>query len=107
MINIWREHSYSIILLLLIFVLSLIIMPVLHNASSDEFIRVTIDDGDSLWLLSEKYEKVHKLSTTEFIRWVKKHNGIAGDQIYTGDVIVIPVTRELDNTQELVSSDFK
>jgi LysM repeat protein len=73
---------------------------------TEQYIEVTIIEGDSLWGIAQKYKEEHNLTESEFVSWVKKYNGLANDTIYAGEQIIIPIDVNqihLDNYQELAS----
>ncbi|MBQ6230060.1 MAG: hypothetical protein IJJ74_02965 [Eubacterium sp.] len=71
------------------------------NASSDNkasasttkhkyYTSISIEDGDSLWSIAEKYAAPESGSYSDFISEVKQINDLHGDQIEYGCSIVIP-----------------
>ncbi|WP_449622129.1 cell division suppressor protein YneA [Robertmurraya sp. Marseille-Q9965] len=88
--KIWNRYSYAIILILLSFSLALIFAQKSESTINEEFISITVEEGDSLWELSKAYADDHQLSSKQFINWVKKTNEI-DDNINVGDSIIIPV----------------
>lgn len=104
--KLWRNYSYSIILVVLSFVASIIIKTNLTTTDSDQYMTITIQDGESLWEISQKYEEQHGLSKEEFFKWVEKHNGVSRDYIVAGKDLVLPIENEpiaIDDVQELAS----
>ena len=51
---------------------------------------ISIEDGDSLWTIAEKYAAPESGSYNDFIDEVKQINDLHGDQIEYGCSIVIP-----------------
>lgn len=104
--KIWRNYSYSIILVVLSLVASIIIKTNLTPTDADQYMTITIKDGESLWEISQKYEEQHGLSREEFFKWVEKHNGVSRDYIVAGKDLVVPIKSEpiaIDEVQELAS----
>jgi cell division protein YceG involved in septum cleavage len=104
--KLWRNYSYSIILVVLSLVASIIIKTNLTSTDTDQYMTITIQDGESLWEISQKYEEQHGLSKEEFFKWVEKHNGVSRDYIVAGKDLVLPIENELiaiDDVQELAS----
>ena len=104
--KLWRNYSYSIILVFLSLVASIIIKTNLTSTDTDQYMTITIQDGESLWEISQKYEEQHGLSKEEFFKWVEKHNGVSRDYIVAGKDLVLPIENELiaiDDVQELAS----
>ncbi|MED3552075.1 cell division suppressor protein YneA [Cytobacillus praedii] len=105
--KLWNQYSYAIILVVLSLVTSFILM--IHNSVSGEdgLMKITVNEGDSLWQLAEELSDEHMLSAKEFVQWVERHNGISGDRIYPGDELVIPIALEKGNGTEVASSQSK
>lgn len=88
--KIWNRYSYAILLILLSFSLAFVFAQKSQTNINEEFISITVKEGDSLWELSKVYADEHQLSSKQFINWVKKTNEI-DDTINAGDSIIIPV----------------
>ena len=104
--KLWRNYSYSIILVVLSFVASIIIKTNLTPTDTDQYMTITIKNGESLWEISQKYEEQHALSKEEFFKWVEKHNGVSRDYIVAGKDLVLPIINDpitIDDVQELAS----
>ena len=104
--KLWRNYSYSIILVVLSLVASIIIKTNLTPTDVDQYMTITVEDGESLWEISQKYEEQHGLSKEEFFKWVEKHNGVSRDYIVAGKDLVVPIKSEpiaIDEVQELAS----
>ena len=104
--KLWRNYSYSIILVVLSLVASIIIKTNLTPTDTNQYMTITIKDGESLWQISQKYEEQHGLSNEEFFKWVEKHNGVSRDYIVAGKDLVLPIKSEpiaIDGVQELAS----
>ena len=101
--KLWNQYSYAITLILLSCTLALVLL--LKHQSDDQYLKVTVSEGDTLWKISNQFEGQHSLSNKEFISWVKKHNENIEDQIYPGEKIVIPVSKQDSyTTTELASA---
>ena len=104
--KLWRNYSYSIILGFLSLVSLLIIKIDVTPTEIDQYMTITIKDGESLWEISQKYEEQHGLSREEFFKWVEKHNEVSRDYIVAGKDLVVPIKSEpiaIDEVQELAS----
>ena len=101
--QLWNQYSYAITLIILSFALAFILL--LKHQSNEQYVKVTVAEGDTLWKISDQYEGQHTLSNKEFVSWVKKHNENIKDQIFPGEEILIPVSKtESSNTTELASA---
>lgn len=102
--KLWKNYSYAIILILLTMFATLIIK--LNLPAAHPYMTITIQDGESLWEISQKYEDRHGLSELQFIEWVEKKNGISRDYIMAGKDLMLPITNEPiedNNTTNLAS----
>lgn len=87
--KLWERYSYVIILIAISYAA---IFTVIHKLDkTDEFINVTVQQGESLWEIADKFSDRHTMSNAEFVSWVKAENGIEEDAIHPGDSLVIPV----------------
>lgn len=105
--KLWNQYSYAIILVVLSLLTSFILM--VHNGVSEEdgLLKITVNEGDSLWQLAEEFSDEHMLSSKEFVQWVERNNGITGDRIYPGDELILPIALEKGNGTEVASSQSK
>lgn len=58
--KLWKNYSYAIILVTLTMIAAIIIKFNLPN--THQYLTITIQDGESLWEISQKYEEQHGLS---------------------------------------------
>ncbi|NRD79058.1 LysM peptidoglycan-binding domain-containing protein [Bacillus sp. BRMEA1] len=101
--KLWNQYSYAIILVLLSCSFA-IILAVQNSANAqDKYVKVTVSQGDSLWKIAQQYSDQLSISNAEFVSWVKEHNSNIDDQIYPGDVITIPVSKDNSETPLLAS----
>ena len=99
--KLWQQYSF----ILIFFAISCSSVLVLGSTlnKSEDYIKVTVKDGESVWKLAEKFADNHSLSPNEFVKWVEKENGISGGVIHPGDQLVIPVTVQNDSQNELTA----
>jgi len=90
--KLWNQYSYAITLIILSCTLAFVLL--LKHHSDEQYVKVTISEGDTLWKISDQFEGQHSLSNKGFVSWVKKHNENIKDQIYPGEQIVIPVSKK-------------
>lgn len=89
--KLWKNYSYVIIFISLSILLTFIWAN--HpTTNADEYVTITINEGDTLWSIGEKFAEEHGLTIDEFINWVKRTNQI-DVMIYVGETIVIPIKK--------------
>ncbi|WP_066369807.1 cell division suppressor protein YneA [Neobacillus fumarioli] len=101
--KLWKHYSYAIILMGLSCSFAIVLSLQSFLQSQDKYMKVTISQGDSLWKIAQQYSDRLSISNEEFVNWVKRHNYNAGDTIYPGDVIMIPVTKESPAAEQFAS----
>lgn len=102
--KILNQYSYAIFLIILSCSLAFLLSLRFDSPEEEEFIKITVTEGDSLWKISTQYADLHSLSSNDFISWVKQHNNIDSDQIFPGDEIIIPVNHDASFPTELASA---
>ena len=96
----WRNYSYTIILLVFS-LLAILFVKINLSASQDSYMTITVAEGESLLTISEKYEDEHGLSKGQFVKWVETHNGISGDYIFAGENLIIPIKMNSNGSIEV------
>jgi cell division protein YceG involved in septum cleavage len=102
--KIWKQYSYAIFLIILSCALALIMSLRVQTMENDEYLSVTVSEGDSLWKISTQFSEQHSLSHKEFVNWVKQRNNIEGDRIFPGEEIIIPINQKASQLTELASA---
>ncbi|QED47639.1 cell division suppressor protein YneA [Cytobacillus dafuensis] len=104
--KLWNLYSYAIILFVLSFITALILIVQLGGPGKSEYIKITVNEGDSLWQIAEDFSDEHTLTVKEFVVWVEQNNGISSGRIFPGDELVIPVVQDnsVRKQTELASS---
>ncbi|MGJ7912597.1 cell division suppressor protein YneA [Neobacillus sp. LXY-1] len=97
--KLWSKYSFTIILVILSCSLAFILSVKNQTIDQDKYVKVTVSEGDSLWKISKQYSGLHSLSNEEFVNWVKKHNENIGEEIYPGEKIMIPVSKDETTNQ--------
>lgn len=72
-----------------------------YPSSADEYVKITVSEGDTLWNISDEYSEYHHLSKDKFIKWVERYNGISGERIHSGDQLLIPVRNSAFEINEI------
>jgi LysM repeat protein len=102
--TLWNHYSYAIVLILLSLVIAFCISLRFNTFHHNQFVTVTVSEGDSLWKIAEDYSEDQSLSKKEFVNWVKTHNQIEEDKIFPGEKIVIPVSSKEQTSNEYASA---
>jgi LysM repeat protein len=75
---------------------------------NENYITVTVQEGESLWGIADALSAEHNLTKHEFIAWVEKENGIKNGLIYPGDKLVVPImTLDPDSTTFVAGIDVE
>ena len=97
--KIWDNYSYAIILIAVSFIFTFVFAGEIFSAD-EEYIMVTVNEGESLWKIAEELSDEHDFSKREFIAWVEKENSISDGRIYAGEQLVVPIMPEaIDSNQ--------
>lgn len=90
--KIWEKHSYTIILLGLSLIFTMILAKEPANINEEDYVAIKIEEGETLTSIFNEYREELHLSSEEFIAWVKEANGV-DDFIYAGETLIIPVEK--------------
>ncbi|WP_083249017.1 cell division suppressor protein YneA [Bacillus solimangrovi] len=85
------DYSYLIPFLIMSVISFFVIVGQLQPINTDEYLKVAVQEGDTLWGLSARYKDFHELSSSSFISWVEKENNIFDNHIFPGQEIILPV----------------
>lgn len=105
--KLWDSYSYSIILLVVSIITAFFVFFRTGISSYDEFMVITVSEGDTLWEIAEELSAQHSLTAKEFVQWVENNNAIYGERIFPGDELVIPVTVNHSEMKEYASLNLK
>jgi LysM repeat protein len=88
--KIWSTYSYTIILLA-ISCFAALVLNVKADLKEDNYLRVTVESGDTLWELANVYATDSNMSTKQFIDWVNEQNAINDNLLHPGDELIVPI----------------
>lgn len=89
--KLWDLYSYAIILFILSLLITIIIAFRFGDSNYEQYMVITVNEGDSLWKIAENLSSNHTMTSQEFVKWVEKNNNIYDNRIYPGDELMIPV----------------
>lgn len=83
---------------------SITFVSFLGKSESDEnYVKIEVQEGDSLWELAELAGDDPSYSKTAFIEWVTERNDLPSDAIKPGDILVLPIEKEHPSTYQLAT----
>ncbi|MEK3886825.1 cell division suppressor protein YneA [Bacillus sp. FSL K6-3431] len=94
---IWKKYSFAIILFILTFVMGIYVI-FSSNSNTNEYVIITVQDGESLWSISERYAHNLGVTTSEFVNMLEEKNELKHKLIKSGEQLKVPTPNEkLDN----------
>jgi cell division protein YceG involved in septum cleavage len=88
--KLWATHSYTI-LLILVSCLSALFLSIQSDIKEEEYIKVIVKSGDTVWEYAEQYSNESNLSKKQFVNWVLTQNELAEKQLFPGEELVLPI----------------
>jgi cell division protein YceG involved in septum cleavage len=103
---IWKKYSYILVLSLLVLFISFTILLKL-DTNGDQYQQITVEKGDTLWTIADKYSDHYTMSKEDFIDWVGTENNLVSYQIKAGDSLTVPVKNisAYENTDYQLASE--
>ncbi|WP_099221365.1 cell division suppressor protein YneA [Listeria costaricensis] len=96
---IWDKHYATVIVLVGCVAMGIILMLFLAGTDTDNYSKIDVSEGDSVWALAADYSDESHMNQEEFVQWVEKENHLADGQIKAGDSLIIPVKEKQVNKQ--------
>ncbi|WP_273127061.1 cell division suppressor protein YneA [Metabacillus sp. HB246100] len=62
--------------------------------SLDNFQQVTIENGDSLWEIAERFQDKSNISRQDFVKWVQDNNNLHSTLVKPGDIVFVPIEKK-------------
>ena len=87
----WLKQNNYVALLLAITV-AFVTYLYITDEKIEQYEHITIEQGDTLWSLAEQYRG--KMSTKDWVTFVKKENDLFNQVLNTGQTITIPVEKD-------------
>jgi cell division protein YceG involved in septum cleavage len=88
--KLWATHSYTI-LLIVVSCLSTLFLSLQSDIKEEEYVKVTIKAGDTVWEYAEQYSNDSHLSKKQFVNWVLTKNDLSDKHLYPGDELILPI----------------
>jgi cell division protein YceG involved in septum cleavage len=88
--KLWVTHSYTI-LLIFVSCLSALFLRIQSDVKEEEYIKVTVKSGDTVWEYAELYSNESHLSKKQFVNWVLTQNELSEKHLYPGDELILPI----------------
>ena len=85
-----KQNSYVKVLLGV--AVAFIVYIYITDEKIEQYEQITIEHGDTLWSLAEQYRG--KMSTQDWIAFVKKENHLFNQVLITGETILIPIAKD-------------
>jgi LysM repeat protein len=96
-------NSYTF-LLILVSCLSALFIYLTSNSNEEDYLKVTVTEGDTIWEIADQYANDSLLTKKQFINWVLTQNEINEKQIYPGDQLILPVKNSAINMNTELAS---
>ena len=87
----WLKQNNCIAILLGI-TIAFVVYLYITDEKIEQYEHITIEQGDTLWSLAEQYRG--KMSTKDWVTFVKKENDLFNQVITTGQTIIIPIEKD-------------
>ncbi|MGD7043783.1 cell division suppressor protein YneA [Jeotgalibacillus proteolyticus] len=89
-----EKYSFVILFIVITFIFGLYLTFSAADDQGSSLVEIKVQQGDTLWELSQEYGKSLSLSEKEFIEWVTSENKLSSHTIKEGDTLVLPVQSE-------------
>lgn len=86
--------SYIIVFAVLLILTFFVLSTSIASAKPEQYVKITIEEGDTLWGISESYGEQSDLSRSNFINWTIERNHIQVRKLIPGQSIIIPVRKQ-------------
>ncbi len=88
-----RFFAFVTICLLIVFasVTAVFGAPVAHASSADDYVEVTVENGDTLWNIARSYGPANA-DTRVVVYNIERVNGISADSLMPGQILLVPVS---------------
>ncbi len=88
--------SFVIVLIVIVSIMGSYSFVKANSEAKAEYVKIKIEQGDTLWGLSSKYKKDHTFTADAFVSWVEKNNGVQAERLKPGQMVTIPVKLDMN-----------
>lgn len=85
-----RSRFYLFVIMVTMIISSIALVANVQGAdTTDEYVSVMVEQGDTIWDLADEYNNTRDLR--QYIRKIEKINQLTDSLIYEGDILKMPV----------------
>ncbi|WP_243291837.1 LysM peptidoglycan-binding domain-containing protein [Bacillus sp. FJAT-47783] len=88
--------------------MSLVVLALIYTGEKEDlsnYHEVTIEHGDSIWSIAERYEEKLEMDKINFVKWVEEKNDLRNLVLQPGDTVVIPVEKKMLYNEHLLAKE--
>ena len=83
--------TFYFLFFILLIGLTITVTITMKSENTNDYMVVTIEEGDTIWKLREDLSDYHNLSFTDFVKWIEKNNQVNVEYIKPGHELIIPI----------------
>ncbi|ASF28969.1 MULTISPECIES: cell division suppressor protein YneA [Bacillus amyloliquefaciens group] len=72
----------------------LLVSCVGNDQTLSQYVKIKVQDGDTLWSLADHVAEKKNINKEEFIEWVTENNHLQTADIKPGDELILPVKKK-------------
>ena len=84
-------------------ILSAVILMLSYTSSGHQYVKIEVQQGDTLWSIADQVADTKKINKNDFIEWVADKNQLQTSDIQPGDELVIPLKKKHQDAYELAT----
>lgn len=101
--KLWVTHSYTI-LLILVSCISTLFLSLQSGIKEEEYLKVIVKSGDTVWEYAEQYSKDSQMSKKQFVKWVLVQNELSEKHLYPGEELILPIKSTSNEANTVLAS---
>jgi len=83
--------TFYFLFFILLIGLTITVTITMKSENTNDYMVVTIEEGDTIWKLREDLSDYHNLSFTDFVKWIEINNQVNVEYIKPGHELIIPI----------------